>query len=97
MSDPTQFIVNLSLAHRLMQHQGVIGTGKDLLSGTRCALHSYCNPFDNTYVVQTFDAVDTDFVSCKMNALAQSTHSAFVPNIIRPCLFTTRKSSKSLY
>ena len=97
MSDPTQFIVNLSTAHRLLQNEGIIATGKDFMSNKACSLHSYSDKFKRTYVMQLFDSVDSDFVSNKLNSLAKCSHSTFLPNLIRPCLLSTRKSSKTSY
>ena len=47
--------------------------------------------------MQLFESVDADFISSKLNALAKSTHSASLPNLIRPCLMSTRKASKTAY
>lgn len=97
MSDPTQFIVNLSTAHRLLQHEGLIGVGKDFMTNHPCSLHSYSDKFKRTYTMQLFDSVDTDFVSSKLSSLAKSSHSSSFPNLIRPCLLSTRKASKTAY
>ena len=97
MSDPTQFIVNLSTVHRLLQPEGIIATGKDFLTNHPCSLHSYTDKFKRTYVMQLFDSVDSDFVSNKLNSMAKCTHSTSLPNLIRPCLFSTRKASKNSY
>ena len=97
MSDPTQFIVNLSTAHRLLQHEGIIGTGRDFMTGHSCSLHSYIDQFKKIYTMQLFDSVDSNFVSNKLSSLAKSSHSTSLPNLIRPCLLSTRKASKTAY
>ena len=97
MSDPTQFIVNLSTVHRLMQHEGMIGIGKDFMTGHPCSLHSYCDKFKRTYTMQLFDSVDSDFVSSKLSSVAKCSHSTSLPNLVRPCFLATRKTSKTSY
>lgn len=57
MSDPTQFIVAFSVAHRLLKHEGILGTGKDLITNSTCSLHSYTDKFKRTYIMQLFDSV----------------------------------------
>lgn len=97
MSDPTQFIVNFWVVHRLLSHEGILFTGKDLLSQSLCSLHSYSDKFKRTYTMQLFDSVDSDFVSHQINSLSKSCHSTSLPNLIRPILITTRKSNKTNY
>ena len=97
MSDPTQFIVNLSTVHRLLQHEGLIGAGRDFMTNQPYSLHSYSSNFKRTYTMQLFEAVDSTFVSSKLNSLAKSAHSSSLPNLIRPCLLSTNKSSKTSY
>lgn len=54
MSDPTQLIVPLNFAHRLMTHEGIVGRGRDLLTGSPCSLHSYIDISKRTYIMQLF-------------------------------------------
>ena len=67
------------------------------MTNNSCSLHSYSDKFKRTYVMQLFDSVDSDFVSNKLNSIAKYTHSTSLPNLIRPCLLSTRKSSKTSY
>ena len=97
MSDPTQYLVNLSTAHRILQHEGVIGVGRDFMTGTPCTLHYYVDRFKRNYVMLMFEGVDADFVSNKLNSVAKSAHSASLPNLIRPSFFTTRKINKAAF
>ncbi len=95
MSDPTQFIVNLSTVHRLLIHEGVIAMGRDFLTQKSCSIHSYVDQHKRTYTMQLFDSVDSDFVSNKLSSLAKSSHATSLPNLIRPCILTTRKTAKN--
>lgn len=97
MSDPTQFIVNLWVTHRLMAHEGVFASGRDFVTSLPCSLHTYSDKFKRTYTMQLFDSVDSDFISNKLNSLAKSAHSASLSNLIRPAFLTTRKSNKTNY
>jgi hypothetical protein len=97
MSDPTQFIVPLPIAHRLLAHEGLLATGRDLFSGAACSLHSYSDICKRTYVMQLYDALDPEALSGKLNALAKFSHSAFLPNVVRPAFMSTRKSQKNSY
>lgn len=54
MSDPTQFIVNLWVAHRLLIHEGVFATGRDLITQAPSSLHSYTDKFKRAYTMQLF-------------------------------------------
>lgn len=47
--------------------------------------------------MQLFDGLDPDTLSSKMNAIAKYSHSAFLPNIVRPTFMSTRKSQKTAY
>ena len=47
--------------------------------------------------MQLFETVDADFVSNKLSSIAKSTHSNSLPNLVRPCLLATRKSTKLAY
>lgn len=97
MSDPTQFIVPLSVAHRLMTHEGIVAAGRDFFTGIACSLHGYSDASKRTYIMQLFDALDPDALSGKLNALAKFSHSAFLPNVVRPAFMSTRKSQKTFY
>jgi hypothetical protein len=97
MSDPTQFIVNFWAVHRLLIHEGIIATGRDLLSQSPCSLNSYSDKYKRTYTMQMFDSVDSNFISNHINSLSKSCHSTSLPNLIRPVLITTRKTSKTNY
>lgn len=97
MSDPTQFIVPLNVAHRLLTHEGLVATGRDLFTTATCSLHSYSDSYKKTYVMQLYDALDPDTLSSKLNALARFSHSAFLPNVVRPAFMSTRKSQKTSY
>jgi hypothetical protein len=97
MSDPTQFIVPLAVAHRLMAHEGIVAVGRDYFNGTQCSLHSYVDICKRTYVMQLYDALDPDLLSSRLNALAKYSHSAFLPNVVRPVFMSTRKSQKASY
>ncbi len=97
MSDPTQFIVPLAIAHRLMTHEGMIAVGRDLFSGSPSSLHSYVDYCKRTYVMQLYDNLDPDTLSGKLSSIAKYSHSAFLPNIVRPAFMSTRKSQKTAY
>jgi len=97
MSDPTQFVVNLSTAHRLLHHEGIMGTGRDFMTNVPCSLHSYSDRFKRSYVMQLFDGVEADFVTKKFNSIAKSAHSTSLPNLIRPAFITSRKTNKSSF
>ena len=59
MSDPSQFVTNLSVAHRLLQHEGIIAKGRDLLTNVPCSIHSYTDKFKRSYTMQMFDTVES--------------------------------------
>ena len=97
MCDPTQFIVPLPIAHRLMTHEGIIAIGRDFFTENQCSLHGYTDIFKRNYVMQLFDGLDPDTLSAKMNAIAKYSHSSFLPNVVRPTFMSTRKSQKIAY
>ena len=97
MSDPTQFVVNFSTAHRLLHHEGIMGTGRDFMTNAPCNLHFYSDRFKRIYVMQLFDGVEADFVTKKFNSIAKSAHSASLPNLIRPAFMTSRKTNKTCF
>jgi len=97
MTNPTQFILNLSTVHRLLQHEGLIGIGKDFITDQASTIHTYSDKFKRSYVMQLYDNIETDFLSSKLNSIAKSAHSTFVSNMLRPLFMCTRKSSNKSY
>jgi hypothetical protein len=97
MSDPTQFIVALPVAHRLLIHEGVLASGRDFFTESPCTLHHYTDTFKRAYVMQLFDALDSDTISCKLSSIAKYSHSAFLPNVVRPLFLATRKTQKTSF
>lgn len=97
MSDPTQFIINLAPAHRLLTHEGILALGSDFITQVPSSIHAYSDKFKRTYTMQLFEGVDSDFASSKLNSLAKSSHSASLPNLIKPVFLTTRKTNKTQY
>lgn len=58
MTDPTQFMVEQAHLHKILEHQGILGTGRDFLTGKVCSLHLYGDSNKRTYVMQHYDQVD---------------------------------------
>lgn len=44
MYDVTQFAIPAGLFHKYMVHEGIIGKGRDFLTGTPCVIHLYTDP-----------------------------------------------------
>lgn len=97
MTDPTQFMIEHSILHRILTHEGLLGKGRDFLTGKPCSLHYYADKYKRNFVMQLFEGVDSDFLSNKLNRMAKAGHSNFVSNIIRPSMFSTRKTSKGFF
>lgn len=97
MTDPTQFIVDQQNIHRVLSHEGLLGKGRDFLTGRQCSLHLYNDKFKRTYVMQQFEGVDQNFVSEKMTRMTKTVHSQFVSNLTKVCFVSTRKNSKGLF
>lgn len=97
MTDPTQFIVDQQNIHRVLSHEGLLGKGRDFLTGRQCSLHLYNDKFKRTYVMQQFEGVDQNFVSEKMTRMTKTVHSQFASNLTKVCFVSTRKNSKGLF
>ena len=97
MTDPTQFMVEQSHLHKILEHQGVLGMGRDYLTQKPCSLHLYTDSFKRSYVMQQYDQVDQEFVSNKLTSITKTSHSHFVSNLTRVCFVSTRKTFKGLF
>lgn len=67
MIDQNQFIADLASIHRVLRHEGVIGVGRDILTGLPCSLHSYTDRFGRSYIMQMFDKGDEDTINSKIS------------------------------
>lgn len=54
MTDPTQFIVDQQNIHKVLTHEGLLGKGRDFLTGKVCSLHLYNDRFKKIYVMQQY-------------------------------------------
>lgn len=97
MTDPTQFIVEQQNIHKVLTHEGLLGKGRDFITGKTCSLHLYNDKFKKIYVMQQYESVDQSFVSDKMTRVAKAVHSNYVCNLTKVCFVSTRKNSKGLF
>ncbi len=97
MTDPTQFVVDLANVHRVLTHEGLLGTGRDFLTRQPCSISIYSDKFKRNYIMQLFEAVDSDFVSNKITSMSKTVHSNFISNLLRMVFMSTRKTSKGYY
>lgn len=97
MTDPTQFIVDQANIHKVLIHEGLLGRGRDFITGKSCSLHLYNDKFKKYYVMQQYDSVDQAFVGDKMTRITKAVHSHYVCNVTKVCFVSTRKNSKGLF
>jgi hypothetical protein len=97
MTDPIQFIVDQQYVHKVLTHEGVLGKGRDFLTGLFCSLHLYNDKFKKIYVMQQYEGVDQNFVGDKMTRITKTVHSHFVSNLTKVCFVSTRKNQKGLF
>lgn len=97
MTDPIQFIVDQQNVHKVLTHEGVLGKGRDFLTGRNCSLHLYNDKFKKIYVMQQYEGVDQNFVSDKMTRITKTVHSHFVSNLTKVCFVSTKKNQKGLF
>jgi hypothetical protein len=52
MNDAFQLIVDQQHIHKVLTHEGLLGKGRDFITGQNCSLHLYNDRFKKTYVMQ---------------------------------------------
>lgn len=97
MTDPIQFIVDQQNIHKVLIHEGLLGKGRDFITGRPCSLHLYNDKFKKIYVMQQFDNADQNFVSDKMTRITKTVHSNFMSNLTKVCFVSTRKNQKGMF
>ena len=97
MTDPIQFIIDQQIIHKVLTHEGLLGKGRDFITGKPCSLHLYNDKYKKIYVMQQFDNVDQNFVSDKMTRITKTVHSQFMSNLTKVCFVSTRKNQRGLF
>jgi hypothetical protein len=93
MYDSSQFLLPESVIQRYFSHEGIIGKGRDFLTGTSCTIHLYTDPMNKRkYAMQLYEDVSHEFMNNKIESLVRSVSAESVPNYSRVVLMASRKT-----
>ena len=78
---------------RYFTHEGVIGKGRDFLTGTACTIHLYTDPNSKRkLVMQLYENLSQEFLNSKIESLVRSVSAEFIPNYSRVAFLSSRKT-----
>lgn len=93
MYDSSQFMLPGGVIQRYFAHEGVIGKGRDFLTGTPCTIHLYTDPNSKRKLaMQLYQDISQEFLNSKIEALVRSVSAEFVPNYSRVAFMSSRKT-----